>query len=140
MNIVQIDNWQDYFKDGEQFLKTAHGAFDKKSRGFSYDTLYNVTCMGIEKLVMAFLMKHGDLAENHTMGDLLFALQRHMGDIPETAKQLQYLDTFQEICDLDSFKIQTPTEQDVVKFLQIGDAVHSLLHPYLTGEKALTTH
>jgi hypothetical protein len=140
MNIVQIDNWQDYFSDGEQFLKTANGAFIKKSKGFSYETLYNVTCMGIEKLVMAFLMKHGDLAENHTMGDLLFALQRHMGDIPETAEQLQYLDTFQEICDLETFKIQIPTEQDVVKFLGIGKAIQDLLHPYLTGEESLSTH
>jgi len=140
MNIVQIDNWQDYFRDGEQFLKTANGAFSKHSKGFSYDTLYNVTCMGIEKLVMAFLMKNGDLAENHTMGDLLYALQRHLGDIPGTAEQLQYLDTFQEICDLETFKIQIPTEEDVVKFLEIGEAIQTLLHPYLTGEKSLATH
>lgn len=140
MNIVQIDNWQDYFRDGEQFLKTANGAFLKKSKGFSYDTLYNVTCMGIEKLVMAFLMKHGDLAENHTMGDLLFALQRHLGDIPGTAEQLKYLDSFQEICDLDTFKIAIPTEQDVVRFLEIGQAIQQLLCPYLNGEKSLSIH
>lgn len=140
MNIVQIDNWQDYYRDGEQFLKTANGAFSKQSKGFSYDTLYNVTCMGIEKLVMAFLMKNGDLAENHTMGDLLYALQRHLGDIPITAEQLQYLDTFQEICDMDAFKIQVPTEEDVVKFLAIGQAIRELLSPYLKGEKSLTTH
>ena len=140
MNIVQIDNWQDYCRDGEQFLRTANGAFTKQSKGFSYDTLYNVTCMGIEKLVMAFLMKHGDLAENHTMGDLLFALQRHLGDIPGTAAQLQYLDSFQEICDLETFKIQIPTEQDVVKFLAIGQAIKELLSPYLNGEKSLSIH
>lgn len=140
MNIVQIDNWQEYYRDGEQFLKTANGAFAKHSKGFSYDTLYNVTCMGIEKLVMAFLMKHGDLAENHTMGDLLFALQRHLGDIPGTAEQLLYLNNFQEICDMDSFKIQIPTENDVVKFLEIGQAIRELLCPYLKGEKSLTTH
>ena len=140
MNIVQIDNWQDYFKDGQSFLKTANGAFTKKSKGFSYDTLYNVTCMGIEKLVMAFLMKHGDLAENHTMGDLLFALQRHLGDIPGTAEQLTYLDSFQEICDLETYKIEIPTEQDVVRFLEIGRAIQQLLCPYLNGEKSLSIH
>ena len=140
MNIVQIDNWQDYFRDGEQFLKTANGAYNKHSKGFSYDTLYNVTCMGIEKLVMAFLMMNGDLAENHTMGDLLYALQRHLGDIPGTAEQLKYLDSFQEICDPFEIKIQIPTEEDVEKFLEIGKAIQTLLHPYLTGEKSLATH
>ena len=140
MNIVQIDNWQDYFRDGEQFLKTANGAFAKKSKGFSTDTLYNVTCMAIEKLVMAFLMKNGDLAENHTMGDLLYALQRHLGEIPDMAVKLHYLDKFQEICDLNTYVIQVPTEEEVSKFLAIAKDIQDLLHPYLKGEKTLTTH
>jgi HEPN domain-containing protein len=140
MNIVQIDNWQDYFRDGEQFLKTANGAFQKKSKGFSTDTLYNVTCMAIEKLVMAFLMKNGDLADNHTMGDLLYALQRHLGNIPDIAEKLTYLDQFQEICSLENFVIQIPTEEEVGKFLAIAKDIQNLLHPYLTGEKSLSTH
>jgi hypothetical protein len=68
MNIVQIDNWRDYRRDGEQFLHTATEAHNKKRKAFSTDTLYNVTCMAIEKLVMAFLMKNGDLAEKSNNG------------------------------------------------------------------------
>jgi hypothetical protein len=87
--------------------------------------------MAIEKLIMAFLMKNGDLAENHTMADLLRALQLHLGDIPDLAEKLMYLDTFQEICSLDNFTIHIPTEEDVVKMLAIGEEVQAVLHPHL---------
>lgn len=131
MNIVQIDNWRDYRRDGEQFLHTATEAHNKKKKAFSTDTLYNVTCMAIEKLIMAFLMKNGDLAENHTMADLLRALQLHLGDIPDLAEKLMYLDTFQEICSLDEYTIHVPTEEDVVKMLAIGEDVRVALQPHL---------
>lgn len=132
MHIVQIDNWQDYFRDGEQFLQTANGAYNKSAKAFSPDTLYNLTCMAIEKLIMAFLMKNGDLAENHTMGDLSIALERHLGHSPDIAEKLAYLDTFQEICDLESYTVVIPTECDIIKCLSIGNEIKALLQPYLT--------
>ncbi|PHR29088.1 MAG: hypothetical protein COA36_05245 [Desulfotalea sp.] len=140
MNIVQIDNWQDYLREGEQFLKTADGAFRKKAKAFSPDTLYNITCMAIEKLIMAFLMKNGDLAENHTMRDLLFALEKHLGHVPGLADKLMYLDTFQEICDIDKYNIVIPTEQDVIRFLSIGKDIKELLHPDSSECVAQSTH
>ena len=66
--IVQIENWHDYRNDGEQFLHTAVAAFEKRKKAFSTETLYNLTCIAIEKFIMAFLMKNGDLADNHTHG------------------------------------------------------------------------
>jgi hypothetical protein len=139
MNIIQIDNWRDYRRDGEQFLHTATEAHNKKKKAFSTDTLYNVTCMAIEKMIMAFLMKNGDLAENHTMADLLRALQLHLGDIPDLAEKLMYLDTFQEICSLDNFTIHNPSEEDVVKMLAIGEDVRVVLHPYLYEQSTTLT-
>lgn len=140
MSIVQIDNWRDYRRDGEQFLHTATEAHKKKRRAFSTDTLYNVTCMAIEKLIMAFLMKNGDLAENHTMADLLRALQNHLGDIPELADKLIYLDSFQEICSLDNFTINIPSEEDVIKMLTIGEEVRAFLAPHLCEKNTTLTH
>ncbi len=131
MNIVQIDNWQDYLRDGEQFLKTANAAHAKGSKAFSTDTLYNIICMAIEKLVMAFLMKNGDLAENHTIGDLRYALERHMTISDDLKEKMSYLDKFQEICDLDDYTVIVPTNEDVLKFLSIGNEIRALLVPHL---------
>ncbi len=140
MNLVQIDNWRDYRRDGLQFLKTAQGAYNKKKTAFSPDTLYNITCMAIEKLIMAFLMKNGDLADNHTMGDLLRALQLHLGEIPDLAEKLLYLNDFQEICDLEQFTLRIATEDDVIRFLAIGEEVRAVLFPYLYDSKTDITN
>jgi HEPN domain len=140
MKLVQIDNWRDYRRDGEQFLKTARGAYSKKKKAFSADTLYNLTCMAIEKFIMAFLMKNGDLADNHTMSDLLRALQLHLGEIPDLADKLLYMNDFQEICDLDQFTIRIPSEGDVIKFLAIGEEVRSILYPHLYDNQSGITH
>ncbi len=140
MKLVQIDNWRDYRRDGEQFLRTAQGAYNKKKKTFSTDTLYNLTCMAIEKLIMAFLMKNGDLAENHTMGDLLRALQLHLGAIPELADKLLYMNDFQEICSLEHFTIRIPSEEDVIRFLAIGEEVRAVLYPHLYEAQSGATH
>ena len=137
MKLVQIDNWRDYRRDGEQFLQTAQRAHEKQKKAFSTDTLYNLTCMAIEKLIMAYLMKNGDLAENHTMADLLRALQLHLGELPEISEKLLYLGGFQEICDLDEYTLSVPTEEDVCKFLTIGEEVRTILTPLLYDHKEL---
>ena len=134
MNIVQIDNWREYHRDGEQFLVTAVNAFNKEKKAFSPETLYNLTCMAIEKLVMAFLMKNGDLAQNHRMTDLHLALRQHLGDLGEIGDDLRFLDTFQEICELDTYTIRTPQTQDVDRFLSIGSRIRDLLSPLLRDD------
>lgn len=93
--------------------------------------------MAIEKLIMAFLMKNGDLAENHTMSDLLRALQLHLGEVPELAEKLLYLNDFQEICDLEQFTIHIPTEADVIRFLAIGEEIRAVLYPHLYDSQTL---
>lgn len=137
MKLVQIDNWREYRRDGEQFLQTAQKAHEKGKKSFSTDTLYNLTCMAIEKLIMAYLMKNGDLAANHTMADLLRALQLHLGELPELSEKLLFLDGFQEICDLDEFTISVPTQEDVCTFLTIGREVQTVLAPYLDDKKEI---
>lgn len=131
MNIVQIDNWHEYQRDGEQFLQTALGAYRKKKETFTSDTLYNLTCMAIEKLIMAFLMKNGDLADNHTMGDLLRSLQRHLDLQPELVDKMVFLDSFQEICDLENYQVRIPAEDDILTILATGEKLHQQLRPYL---------
>jgi len=131
MKVVQIDNWRDYQRDGEQFLKTALAAHKKQKKTFSPDTLYNLTCMAIEKLIMAFLMKNGDLAENHTMGDLLRALEAHLAVSSELATNLLFLDSFQDICDLESYETRIPDQDDLLMILATGELVQSQLSPHL---------
>jgi len=131
MNIVQIDNWQEYQRDGEQFLAVASRAYEQKKKAFTPDTLYNLTCMGIEKLIMAFLMYNGDFAENHTMADLSRALEQHLGTDINLAGKMAYLDSFQEICEVESYSVRIPEEKDIPTILAIGEEIKNLIIPKL---------
>lgn len=130
-NIIEIDNWQDYRRDGEQFLSVATGALHKGNSRFTPEILYNLVAMAIEKLIMAFLMRQGDLAENHTMGDLLRALEKHVGKHPELTEQFSYLDSFQEICVIETYNRRPPTGEEIKIIVEIGENVHRLLAPHL---------
>jgi hypothetical protein len=132
-NIIQIDNWQEYWRDGEQFLRTAVNALAKGRRVFTPEILYNITAMAIEKYIMAFLMINGDLAENHTMGDLATALERHTGPLPDLISQLHYLDSFQEICDIETSHYVQPTTEQIAGIVHIGQEVERYVVPFLEG-------
>ena len=137
MNPTQIEDWRIYRRDGEQFLHTAFEAHRQKKKAFSADTLYNLTCMGIEKLIMAFLMSRGDLAENHTMIDLDRALQQHLGRDYGLSERLWFLDGFQEICDLEDYRVESPQSKDIDLILDTGAEIQKLLAPYLDNKSHL---
>lgn len=133
-HIIQIDNWQEYLRDGEQFLKTAVAAHEKGRKAFSTEALYNITAMAIEKFIMAFLMTRGDLAENHTMADLAFALERHTGPLPELSEKLLFLGSFQDICNLEISHYAQPSQEEIGQIIAIGKEVKRLLSPFLYME------
>lgn len=135
-HIIPIDNWQEYRRDGEQFLHTALSAVRKQNHRFTPDILYNLVAMAIEKLVMAFLMRRGDLAENHTMLDLLRELEKHTHIPPEMAGKFAYLDAFQDICAIDAYSCRTPSPADVERITAIGREVLELLAPHLAETDA----
>ena len=131
--MIGISNWQEFQRDGEQFLHTALMAKQKDKKHFTPEILYNLTGMAIEKFIMAYLMKNGDLAENHTMEDLLTALERHVGSQHHLTEKFRFLDSFQEICDMDSIKLRKPDEKDIQEILNTGQEIRDLLTPLLSN-------
>lgn len=136
--IVSIDDWQEYLRDGQQFLRTAVGAYDKRRKAFNAEAIYNITAMAVEKFIMAFLMKNGDLAENHTMADLATALERHTGPLPNLRRKLLFLDSFQDICDPEEYHYIIPDEQQVRTILDIGLEIQQLVLPLLEDQQTMS--
>jgi len=56
-NIIPLDGWQLYRRDGEQFLRTAVSAHQRGNPRFTPEIVYNLVAMAIEKLIMALLMR-----------------------------------------------------------------------------------
>ena len=113
-----IDDWAQYRLEGEQFLRLAEQAHHRQTKAFTPTILYNLVTMAIEKLVMAALMRCGRLPDNHTLHDLVAALERWL---PETVRGLAgplcELDSFQDICDPYAGTITAPSRREVESML-----------------------
>ncbi len=122
-----IDDWQDYRAEGNQFLATATNGYAKRRQVFTAEILYNLVAMGIEKLLMALLMKSGNLPYNHTMHDLVESMEEFLpGRLNGLGERLKALDAFQEICDIESYNITPPTMAEVGQMLALAREVQSL--------------
>lgn len=113
-----IDDWQEYKIQGRQFLCLAESAFRSKNKTFTTEILYNLIAMAIEKLVMGALMEIGHLPYNHTMHDLMTALEQWMPEaIQGLAEPIRQLDSFQDICDPYACSIKIPTVAEIETML-----------------------
>ncbi len=122
-----IGGWQEFLKEGNQFLATASNGYAKRQQVFTSEILYNLVGMAIEKLIMALLMKSGNLPYNHTMHDLVESMEEFLpGELTALAAELKALDGYQEICDIDSYNISPPTMAEVARMLDLAKEVQTL--------------
>ena len=105
-----IKGWQEFLEEGNQFLATANNAYTQRKEPFTTPILYNLVAMAMEKLIMALLMKNGKLPYNHTMHDLVEAIDEFLpGELEGLGAELKAWDGFQDICDIESYSITPPT-------------------------------
>lgn len=124
---VAITGWEDFFKDGEGFFNTAKGAFVKEKTQFTPEILYNIIAMAIEKYIMAALMRHGALPYNHTMADMIEAMEETFADgVAELKDGLLKMDSYQEICDPEEFTIIAPRLRDIPEMLDLASGMREL--------------
>lgn len=116
-----ITDWQQYRLEGQQYLNLAQSAFLGRKKAFTTEILYNLIAMAIEKLVMAALMEIGRLPYNHTMQDLVAALELWLPEaIQGLEAQVSSLDIFQDICDPYSWSIRLPTRDEIEAMLKLA--------------------
>ncbi|MEW6595743.1 MAG: hypothetical protein AB1413_12845 [Thermodesulfobacteriota bacterium] len=132
MQLVQLEDWRQFNKEGNDYLKTALGAATKRREVFTAEVLYNLAAMAIEKHIMALLMFHGDLADNHTMRDLILSLERHLSLDPGLRERLLFIDAFQEICDQESYCHTPPNETDLAQILHTAEEVQAFVASHFT--------
>ena len=133
VNSEPIKGWEEYLREGKQFLATANNAYTQRKEPFTTPILYNLVAMAIEKLIMALLMKSGKLPYNHTMHDLVEAIDEFLpGELAGLGEELKRLDGFQDICDMESYSISPPTMGQIGGMLTLAlevqaRVVHSVI-------------
>ena len=116
-----IKGWEQFLEEGRQFLKTADNAYRQQRKVFSTEVLYNLVAMAIEKLIMAQLMVGGNLPYNHTMHDLVEAMEEFLpGRLQHLGPELKALDAWQEICDLEEYTIKVPDRAEIQQMLEVA--------------------
>lgn len=127
-----VTGWEEYFRHGEGFLNTAAQAQRKSVQAFTPEILYNLIAMAIEKFVMAALMRHGELPYNHTMADLVAAMEQVFpGKMGEIGDGLLKMDQYQDICSLDGFKISPPMMEEIPAMLELAERLRQLVQEQL---------
>lgn len=127
--IEAIRGWEEFLSDGEGYLKTAVAAFEKKKKSFTAEILYNMIAMAIEKFVMAALMRYGAMPYNHTMRDLVEAMDETFpGKMKMLREGLLSLDKYQEICDLDTYRISPPGMKEIPGMIDLAKNLEQLIH------------
>lgn len=124
-----IDGWERFLSDGRAFLKTAAAAHGGRRKAFTPEILYNIIAMAIEKFVMAALMRQGTMPYNHTMADLVEAMEETFpGVMDEVRERLLHLGTYQDICDLDGFRITPPDMDEIPAMLALAHEMQALVN------------
>jgi len=124
-----IKGWEQYLQEGEQYLNTARRGFAVRQQVFTPEILYNLIGMAIEKLVMGTLMQYGHLPYNHTMQDLVAAMEEHFpGKISAIKDRLIALDAYQEICDIDTYNRQAPSMDEIPAMLALAEELQGLVN------------
>jgi hypothetical protein len=128
-----IRGWEEFLEDGNGYLHTAAGAYFNGNKTFTPDILYNLVAMAIEKFVMAALMRHGTMPYNHTMADLVEAMDETFpGAIDYIREGLIKLDTYQDICDPYDFTITSPAREEIPEMLGLAKKLQQLVDNELT--------
>ena len=121
-----IKGWEEFLQEGNQFLATASNAHARRKEAFTTAILYNLVAMAIEKLIMALLMKSGNLPYNHTMHDLVEAIDEFLpGELAGLGEELRRLDGFQDICEMESCSISPPSMGQIGTMLALALEVQS---------------
>ncbi len=130
-----VQGWEGFLKEGGQFLDTAANAYAGRRKVFTTVILYNLVAMAIEKLFMALLMKSGNLPYNHTMVDLVAAVEEYRPGFltPILADRLKAMDRYQEICDLDKFRMASPTMAETGAMLDLAAEVRTLTMAHIVA-------
>jgi hypothetical protein len=134
--VQPIQGWEDFWSEGKAFLKTASAAYAQHKKAFTTVILYNIIAMAIEKFVMTALMCQGKLPNNHTMKDLVEAMDEAFpGAMSGIREGLLNLDQYQEICDVDTFNITGPAMEEIPLMLDLAGRLQTLVEKQLLSGK-----
>lgn len=131
---MDTPEWKQFLNDGSRYLKTATNGFRSRPAVFTPEIVYNLVGMAIEKHIMGFLLHDNRLPDNHTLTDLIHALEDLCNVETDLYDRVIRMDRFQEICSMDAYRREPPDAGDVPEFLEVGGRIQTLVEQRLSPE------
>ncbi|TVR16802.1 MAG: hypothetical protein EA401_00990 [Planctomycetota bacterium] len=132
--------WRAFYDDGCKYLRSAEGGRNRP-QVFTPDITFNLAAMAIEKLSMALLLEAGDIADNHTMHDLVLSLSRLPDLDLGLLEAIDNLGRFEDLCPMAPPQNAVVLAEDVPAILAVARELHevSLQRLPLASEAELHT-
>lgn len=121
----KMSEWRAFLNEGSQYLKAARGKNGNPSR-LSNDIRYNLLGLSFEKSMMAILMYHNDMADNHTFADLVHSVSRHITITPLLCDEIVALEQVQSICNLYEYHRELPSDSVVARLTDVAVQIFAL--------------
>ena len=129
-----MDNFNSWLDKGNKYFSGVQGKNGNPCK-FSPTIQYNLVCLAFESYVMAILDFHSKLPENHTITDLLDALESvtHI-DLDLRNKLIKY-EEVQLICPLIDYHRRDPSIDEVNEFKISVQVIASLANTTIVVEQ-----
>ena len=105
-------NWQNWLKEGDQFLKASKP--ESRSNRFGTSVVYNLLSMALEKYIMAILDYRNSMPDNHTYTDLFNALDKVISIDAELKVRIMKYENIQSICSIEKYHTRDPSNEEIV--------------------------
>lgn len=129
------NDWKKFITDGESYLKTSINGYTKRNNVFTPDIIYHTVCMSIESYIMGYLLFHHQLPDNHTLIDLVDAVNKISAVDEDLYARILSMQRFQEaVCSLSAQISVVPQAQHVKEFLAVGESIRD----YVTARLPLS--
>ena len=126
MDEQRKSDWESYYDEGKRYRSIVEGAAKKEGK-FTPEIIYNLACMSIEKLFMAYFLKVGTMPSNHTLIDLVESM-KELKPVPKDLEdKLLHMNNFQEICSIETYQRKIPTPGDVGVFVETLGLTHGYI-------------
>jgi len=121
-----MTSWPEWIKSGDQYLCAA-GPSGRPSR-FAGSLRYNLIALSFESYAMAMLDFNKYLPDNHTISDLVAALQRYLALETGLAERLLSYEHFQRICSFADYERTEAGPEELDGFCTAVSEVATLAH------------
>jgi hypothetical protein len=119
--------WPEWIDTGDKYLRSATGGGGKPPR-FAGSLRYNLVAMAFESYAMAILDFKRLLPENHSITDLVLALQKCVFLDPDLIRGLLDYEKYQRICSFEDYERIEIGVDELDGFCEIVGKIAALAH------------